>query len=433
MKHSLTQWLHKVHPSRTKNLGNGPVSSLPNQEILKYEFILNAMTDGVMIINADQIIISLNDEAAAITGWPKAEALGLNYHSVVQPITNKNTSTPQGQDIIDRTLVQGKPLRDGEASLVSRSGKNVSVSISVSPLLNDQKQVSAVVVVIQDVSQERQAQQQRAEFISTASHEMRTPVAAIEGYLSLALNNKVSYVDDKAREYLEKARASTQSLGKLFQDLLTSSRVEDGRLTSHPEIIEMGDYLTKLVEELRFAVTKKNLKLALSIGSGEIIGTAGNTLNSSNGPKTIRPLYYVEADPDRLREVITNLFDNAIKYTEQGGISIGLTGDASVVQFSIRDTGAGIPAEDILHLFQKFYRVDNSATRTVSGTGLGLFISRKIVELYNGRIWVESDLGHGSTFYINLPRISTQKAAARQITNPLATMPQAATTALVHS
>ena len=109
-----------------------------------------------------------------------------------------------------------------------------------------------------------------------------------------------------------------------------------------------------------------------------------------------------------MREVITNLFDNAVKYTDSGKITIGLTGDDKISQIYISDTGAGIPAEDIPHLFQKFYRVDNS--RTVGGTGLGLFICRKIVELYNGRIWVESEFGKGSTFYINLPRVSSQKA-----------------------
>jgi signal transduction histidine kinase len=95
-------------------------------------------------------------------------------------------------------------------------------------------------------------------------------------------------------------------------------------------------------------------------------------------------------------------------------VTVRLTGDASTVQVQIQDTGSGIPAEDISHLFQKFYRVDNSATRTIGGTGLGLFICKKIVELYNGRIWVESQLGQGSTFFVNLPRLSTQQALDMQ-------------------
>ncbi len=147
-----------------------------------------------------------------------------------------------------------------------------------------------------------------------------------------------------------------------------------------------------------------------------IVGS-NSTINASTeqaGERVIRPLYYVFVDPDRLREVITNLFDNAVKYTPEGKITLGLTGDNQVVQCYVRDTGPGIPVEDVPHLFQKFYRVDNSATRTIGGTGLGLFICRKIIELYNGRIWVESEFGKGSSFYINLPRISTERVTELQ-------------------
>ncbi len=234
---------------------------------------------------------------------------------------------------------------------------------------------------------------------------MRTPVAAIEGYLSLALNDKVSTIDTRARGYLEKAHTSTQHLGQLFQDLLTSAKAEDGRLTSHPQLLEMGKFLEQLAQDLRFAAEKKNLPVELIVGSHSS-GASGGTVG-----RMVRPFYYVQVDPDRIREVITNLFDNAVKYTSEGKISIGLTGNNDVVQMYIKDTGPGIPREDISHLFQKFYRVDSSVTRTIGGTGLGLFICRKIVELYNGKIWVESDTGKGSTFYINLPRLSSQEAA----------------------
>jgi signal transduction histidine kinase len=111
-----------------------------------------------------------------------------------------------------------------------------------------------------------------------------------------------------------------------------------------------------------------------------------------------------------IREVFQNIVDNAIKYTNDGQVMVRLTGDASITQIQVQDSGAGIPPEDIPHLFQKFYRVDNSTTRTVGGTGLGLFICRKITELYNGRIWVESQFGKGSTFFINLPRLNAEQA-----------------------
>lgn len=218
----------------------------------------------------------------------------------------------------------------------------------------------------------------------------------------------------KPAVFLEKAHDSTKHLGKLFQDLLTSAKAEDGRLTSHPSVVEMGQFLTNLADALRIATHSKNL------GVEFVLGAQGSIIDASS-TATVKPLYYVHVDPDRLREVITNLFDNAVKYTEAGKISIGLTGDNSVVQIRIQDTGSGIPAEDIPHLFQKFYRVDNSATRTIGGTGLGLYICRKIVELYQGRIWVESNAGKGSSFFINLPRLSTTTAMqmkSNEATNP---------------
>jgi signal transduction histidine kinase len=272
------------------------------------------------------------------------------------------------------------------------------------------KNTTGMVAVFRNVAEERAEEQRRADFISTASHEMRTPVAAIEGYLSLALNSKVATIDNRARNYLEKAHSSTQHLGQLFQDLLTSAKAEDGRLSSHPVIVELGSFLEQLTSDLKFAAEKKGLFSEFVVGSSAVINASKDT----KGERVIKPLYYTLVDPDRLREVVTNLFDNAVKYTDQGKVSIGLTGDDKVVQFYVRDTGPGIPAEDVPHLFQKFYRVDNSATRTIGGTGLGLFICRKIVELYAGRIWVESELEKGSTFFINFPRISTKQATEMQ-------------------
>jgi PAS domain S-box-containing protein len=394
-----------------------------SSEQAKSDIILNTIEDGVVLIDKQNVIRVFNPAASVITGWPSDEAVGLDYKLVFKLIDDKNTPYDEGQDPFKKAFDQKKSVRDNQASLLSRANKTIAVTVSVSPLLgSDKTSVIGAVGVFRDVSAERGQEKRSADFVSTASHEMRTPVAAIEGYLALALNDRVSTIDSKARDYLEKAHESTQHLGKLFQDLLTSTRAEDGRLSNHPSVVEMGAFIEKIVEDLRFSAQKKGLSMEF------VMGTHDNTIDASggSGPKVIKPLYYVNVDPDRLREVVTNLFDNAVKYTESGSVSIGLTGDPAVVQLSIRDTGAGIPAEDIPHLFQKFYRVDSTATRTIGGTGLGLFISRKIVELYNGRIWVESKLGEGSTFFINLPRLDSQKASQLQAK-------AAATTGLVTS
>lgn len=381
----------------------GTLHDALRDEKAKSTIILSTIEDGVVLLDADKNIQSFNKGASLITGWPQDEALTLNCDVVLKLEDEKNRPYDDQSNPFSRVFRENASIHDNGAMLVTRNDKRMAVSLSISPLLDDAGKATAAVAVFRDVSATRAQEQQRAEFISTASHEMRTPVAAIEGYLALALNEKVANIDEKARNYLTKAHSSTQHLGKLFQDLLTSAKAEDGRLSSHPVVIEIGSYLQHLAEDLKFSAEKKGLFSEFIMGSSDII-------DASAGANLVKPLYYVHADPDRLREVITNLFDNAVKYTETGKVSIGLTGNDEVVQFYIRDTGNGIPAEDVPHLFQKFYRVDNSSTRTIGGTGLGLFISRKVVELYNGHVWVESEVGKGSTFFVNLPRLSAQRA-----------------------
>lgn len=374
-------------------------------EKLKSEIILNAIQDGVMLLDDQKIIQAFNPGAQKITGWDPKEAMGIGYKGVMTLVNAKGEPYPAEDNPFEKAYQTKTITQDSDASLATRSKTTISLDITVSPLLDVNNNIQGAVAVFRDVSAARKEGQQRAEFVSTASHEMRTPVAAIEGYLALALNDKVSTVDTKARGFLEKAHESTQHLGQLFQDLLTSAKAEDGRLTNHPSVIEVSAFLETLTDGLKFAAQKKSLAVEFVLGApGQIIDASGSNV--------IKPLYYTHADPDRLREVITNLFDNAVKYTDTGKITIGLTGDNNVVQLRINDTGHGIAAEDVPHLFEKFYRVDNSNTRIVGGTGLGLFICRKIIELYNGRIWIDSVVDKGSTFYINLPRISSENAQA---------------------
>jgi PAS domain S-box-containing protein len=395
--------------NKTKPASSGLAANL-RDERLKFEVIVNTIEDGVMLIDSQGDIQLFNPGAAQITGWASSEACGLNTKSVIKLVDAKGIAYEDNVNPLLQVFQQGLAIRENNAQLLTKSDKKIPLSLHVTPLIGDNAMVNAAVVVFRDVAEEKAEEQRRADFISTASHEMRTPVAAIEGYLALALNPKVANVDVKARDYLEKAHISTQHLGQLFQDLLTSAKAEDGRLSSRPVVVEMGAYLEQTANDLKFSAEKKGLFMEFVNGSSRTIDARTGT----SSDRVVQPLYYTFVDPDRLREVVTNLFDNAVKYTDEGKISIGLTGDADVIQFYVRDTGPGIPAEDVPHLFQKFYRVDNSATRTIGGTGLGLFICRKIVELYNGRIWIESDLGKGSTFFINFPRLTPQQAADKQ-------------------
>jgi PAS domain S-box-containing protein len=366
------------------------------------DFLLNAIQDGVVMVDRMGLIQVFNPAAATITGWSADEALGLDYRAVLQLIDDRNDIVTEVTHPFAQALASGKSVRASHARLATRRGKPLPISLIVSP----EPTSGGVVGVFRDTTKETQEEQALSDFISTASHEMRTPLAAIEGYLALALNPKTAHIDDNAMQYLQKASSSTKHLGNLFRDLLTSSKAEDGRLISYPSVIDIGELLEQVADASRLHAQAKNLELRYSISGDAAHG------------KAVRPLYYIYADPNRIREVFENIIDNAIKYTQKGSVEIRLTGDSRIVQVQVSDTGVGIAAEDIPHLFQKFYRIDNSATRTIGGTGLGLFICQKVVELYNGRIWVESQLGKGSIFFINLPRLDPQQASQMQTFQP---------------
>lgn len=390
-----------------QGVATNEVDALPSEigaDDIKQNMLISSIAEGVAVIDDEKRIQVFNPAAATVSGWQSEEAKGIDYHSVLQLIDAKGNLLTTENDPIAKVFATAETIVDNDVRMKTRNNKGLELSFVASPITNKDGGVVAVVAVFRDVSKERSEERQRAEFISTASHEMRTPVAAIEGYLALALNDNVTKIDTKARQYLEKAHASTQHLGKLFQDLLTAAKSEDGRLQNHPVVTEFGQFIDQLADDIRFTAEKKGLILEYDDGSGT------TTPNTVAGTQSIRPLYYTHIDPERMREVITNIFDNAVKYTPEGKITVKLTGNDDWVTVSVTDTGVGIPQEDIPHMFQKFYRVDNTATRQIGGTGLGLFISRKIVEMNNGKIWVESEVDKGSTFYISVPRISQDKA-----------------------
>lgn len=391
-----------------------PKSSLKQGYIEHYlvnnsavDLLIDSIDDSVIIVDQNEVIRSVNNSALTLLGQNKKDLLDLNFRSVLKIRNTDESQVDEEKEAILQALKTGKSVNK-EFLLTTAKNQEVFVDIAISVIVNPESyEKYGAIIIFRDISNKKHEETARSEFISTASHEMRTPVAAIEGFIELALNDKVSKIDPTARKYLDKAKASTQHLGRLFQDLLASSRADDGRISSHPTVVEIGELLEQIAEISKMSAEQKGLKLEFIISSGDKEGLGDRNL--------IRPLYYVLVDQDRIKEVVTNLVENAIKYTASGKITLGVTGDNDVVQFFVRDTGIGIPEEEINHLFQRFYRIDSSETRSTSGTGLGLYISRKIIELYKGRIWVESKKNEGSTFYVNIPRLSITKAEALKV------------------
>lgn len=229
----------------------------------------------------------------------------------------------------------------------------------------------------------KEIDQMKDEFISIASHELRTPITTLKGYISMALEGDYGQLDEKGAKGFKIMEASVNRLGALVEDLLNVSRIEQKRLSISPKIISLPELLESLEAEFEFRVKEKGLQFKL--------------IKEDKLPK-------VWADEDKLRQILVNLIGNAVKYTKQGEIElIAKVEDDKFVTLNIKDTGIGMDAKDRESLFTKFYRVQGEETKGIVGTGLGLWITKQLVELLGGKIYVDSIKHVGSQFYFTVP------------------------------
>ena len=363
-------------------------------DFLASNSLLNSLSDGVIVIDNQGKIKLFNHQAFLITGYKPDEAIDIHYSSVLRFFTQDNQPLPTNEDPVSISQQTYDVSRLDLINIRSYSDKTIPISVQAAPIKDDSNEI---LIAFRDISRELDKEREQLEFISTASHEMRTPIATINGYLGLALNPKISQIDAKARDYILKAQSAVEHLGELFKNLLSISKAEDKSIAISPSVINLIDFVGKICGDFQPQLANHQLELIFA--------------PTANRAKTLNPDILVYTDKNLLYEVISNLIENAIKYTLQGKITVNVSlKDNDLAEISVADTGMGIPPEDIPHLFQKFYRVDNSQTREIGGTGLGLYLCRKIVENIHGRIWAESVVGRGSTFFVELKRIDQIKA-----------------------
>lgn len=374
---------------------------------------LATIHDGVIITTPGGVIQLINPAAINMTDCHASEnAVGLDYGLVLKIETLEGRELLEHEDPLIQAMRTGQPLEGYQACLISgASGKRIPIALTIVIDPTGHR-----IVTFRDITRELTEEGEQAEFISTASHEMRTPVASIEGYLSLALNPQTATIDERARGYLDAAHRASQHLGHLFQDLLDTTHLDDGHIRPQFVPVEMVGLVKQISDG--FIVPAKNANLSLQFGA------------NSGAPTTDRrvgQVVYGYVDINFMREIIGNLCENAIKYTPAGGsIYINVRGDGDRVLINITDTGIGISSDDLPHIFQKFYRADNSDTRTVGGTGLGLYLVKQRVEAMGGRVWAESGFGEGSTFFVSLPRLTGAEYEKRMIAVRNAAMVQRA-------
>ena len=384
------------------NSAGGAVAGAESAEILA-NLVLNTIDSGIIIVLPTGVIEYINPAAVSLLGGQMAQNfLGAKLEDILKLENGQGVAIPAQNNLVFYAVNNGQNYTTREYFLVNLQGQKKPVAFKI---ITAHSPKNERIVTFYDITSELEAESEQTEFISTASHEMRTPVASIEGYLGLALNPKTATIDERAKKYLEEAHKSSQHLGKLFRDLLDVTKLDDKRIKAHLTPIEVTSTVRSIAEGQIPKMSEKNIHFTFGSSSSA----------NMNGGRVINQEVFAAIDVDFLREIVNNLIENAIKYTNNGGgIWVNVRGDGDRVLINVTDTGIGISPEDSKHVFQKFYRADNSETRTIGGTGLGLYIVKERVEAMSGSTWVESTFGEGSTFYVAFPRLTYEEYLRRK-------------------
>ena len=344
----------------------------------KINEILSSVIDGIIALDFNKNVMLINKAAQEITGYSEAELYGRPIEQMVRLFSGQ-------EEIIPKTYCQGsfnKPAR-----LVGKEGRETQINLITTQINGTVQTNLGCILVLHDLSKEEELEQMKLDFVSMASHELKTPLTSIIGYLSVFLEESRNKIPKENLDLLDKAFISAKQLQTLISNLLNVNKIEREQMSVSPEPVDYINVLTKAVEDLRTQANQKNIVLTIAAPAESL-------------PK-------VMADPVRLNEVITNLTANAINYTSPGGkVEVSIKVSPNELTTVVADTGIGIPQEAIPHLFNKFFRVSNMEQKASKGTGLGLFIAKSIIEKLHGKIWVESEAGRGSRFYFTLPVVT---------------------------
>ncbi len=355
--------------------------------------VLTAIADGVYAVDRERNLVLLNKAAQNMVGWEEKDALGIKCKTVMGLKNEQDISVCEKDCPALAVWTTGEAVFRTDTCFMQRKTKQrVQLSSSYAPIKDMECNMVGAIGVFRDITKEKELERQRNEFVSTASHELRTPITATEGYISIITDSGMCKVDAPTKEYLGKAKATLLGMSNLVKNLLAVTKIEEGKLETTVTNFPIKDLVSEVVDVFAKKANEKGIKLDFiqSKEAGANKKAVGRGLN-------------VRADREMIREVLNNLIENAIKFTTKGGVTVTIDYDNEYATLNIEDTGMGMPKEGQKHLFEKFYRVDNTATREVGGTGLGLYITRSIVETFGGRIWVESELRKGSIFHFTVP------------------------------
>jgi PAS domain S-box-containing protein len=343
------------------------------EKLLHWAAIIESSDDAIISKSIDGYITSWNKGAERLYGYKAEEIVGKPVSILMPP--EKKDDFP----FIMKQLHEGKRIEHYETQRLTKDGKILHVSITVSPIRDSQGNIIGASKIARDITDRVENEKRRDEFVSTASHELKTPITTqkVFGQLLERLIKKNSYTD--LIPIVEKMNTQTDKIVKLVDDLLELSRVQTARLKMANKNFLVDEVIKQLVEELQLTTKHKII----------LKGHTGKQL---------------KGDKERIGQVLTNLITNAIKYSPNADkviITVGVKKSEVVV--SVQDFGIGITQEYHERIFERFFRVTDADEGTFPGMGIGLYISQEIVKRHGGKLWVKSTIGKGSTFYFSLP------------------------------
>lgn len=368
--------LVKLHTILQKSQQDFSTVQAQNQKLNQ---ILENMPEGIIAINQNRQITYLNQTAKHLTGLGN-EALNQPIDQIIQFKDKANTLT----------FLHFCPIRENYNGIIFKSSslKIIGKTESYINLITTQIQGAGLpptfILTLLDISQEKSFEEMKFDFVSLAAHELRTPLTSIKGYLSVFLQENKETLSPDQKELLSQATRATEQLNSLVENLLSVSRIERGVLAVNLEPVDWVSFVKNAVNDLVQRATEKEIHLEFILPSQTI-------------PQ-------IKVDKLRITEVLNNLLSNAIKYTEpRGQINVSVETKEGSVITHIKDTGHGISQDAINQLFNKFFRVSGPLEGGTKGTGLGLYITKSLIEMHHGKIWVTSEVDKGSNFSFSLP------------------------------
>lgn len=342
-------------------------------EANKNQAILEGIADGVIVLDKDGEALVANPAIGRILDLPIEKILGHRIEDLMADYVVEDD-----QQMIVALLGE----RELRRSSLKFEWAEKTLSVSFAPVRARSGGVTGTVGVFRDFTREAEVDRMKSDFVSIVSHELRTPLTSIKGYLELVLMGAAGKINKQQSSFLEIAKGNAERLHSLVSDLLDLSRIESGKVDLDVQVVSMPRIAEQVAATLQKEFDDRGLSLTVDVPAD---------------------LPEVFGDPGRVTQILTNLLSNAYKYTPQGGATVRARVDGPSLRVEVVDTGLGISKEDQERLFTRFFRADDASVRQQTGTGLGLNITKSLVEMHGGEIYVESEPGEGSTFGFTLP------------------------------